>query len=107
MNQAEQNALVPKPSGAVEKAARDAAGFLRFERDRVAATYRGHGHALALGVDPQAFHRGDYRGAQTEFKGKHVPPPPGMVVTVVLASVRLPEKASVPMAPSSISLRQV
>ncbi len=25
------------------------------ERDRLAATYRGHGHALALGVDPQAF----------------------------------------------------
>jgi acetoin:2,6-dichlorophenolindophenol oxidoreductase subunit alpha len=24
------------------------------DRDRVAATYRGHGHALALGVDPQA-----------------------------------------------------
>jgi TPP-dependent pyruvate/acetoin dehydrogenase alpha subunit len=24
------------------------------ERDRVAATYRGHGHALALGVEPQA-----------------------------------------------------
>jgi TPP-dependent pyruvate/acetoin dehydrogenase alpha subunit len=24
------------------------------KRDRVAATYRGHGHALALGVDPQA-----------------------------------------------------
>ena len=24
------------------------------ERDRVAATYRGHGHALAMGVDPQA-----------------------------------------------------
>jgi TPP-dependent pyruvate/acetoin dehydrogenase alpha subunit len=24
------------------------------ERDRVAATYRGHGHAIALGVDPQA-----------------------------------------------------
>src|SRR4051795_5443742 len=24
------------------------------QRDRVAATYRGHGHALALGVDPQA-----------------------------------------------------
>lgn len=24
------------------------------ERDRVAGTYRGHGHALALGVDPQA-----------------------------------------------------
>src|SRR5262245_49482616 len=23
------------------------------ERDRLAATYRGHGHALALGVDPQ------------------------------------------------------
>ena len=23
------------------------------ERDRVAATYRGHGHALALGVDAQ------------------------------------------------------
>jgi TPP-dependent pyruvate/acetoin dehydrogenase alpha subunit len=28
------------------------AGVLE-ERDRVAATYRGHGHALALGVDPQ------------------------------------------------------
>ena len=25
------------------------------ERDRVAGTYRGHGHGLALGVDPQAF----------------------------------------------------
>src|SRR3954452_8591450 len=24
------------------------------DRDRLAATYRGHGHALALGVDPQA-----------------------------------------------------
>ena len=24
------------------------------DSDRVAATYRGHGHALALGVDPQA-----------------------------------------------------
>jgi TPP-dependent pyruvate/acetoin dehydrogenase alpha subunit len=24
------------------------------DRDRIAATYRGHGHALALGVDPQA-----------------------------------------------------
>src|SRR3954470_17993849 len=24
------------------------------DRDRVAATYRGHGHALAIGVDPQA-----------------------------------------------------
>src|SRR5438093_13394600 len=23
------------------------------DRDRLAATYRGHGHALALGVDPQ------------------------------------------------------
>ncbi len=33
-----------------------AVGFasLLEERDRVAATYRGHGHALALGVDPQA-----------------------------------------------------
>jgi TPP-dependent pyruvate/acetoin dehydrogenase alpha subunit len=33
-----------------------ATGFasLLEERDRVAATYRGHGHALALGVDPQA-----------------------------------------------------
>jgi TPP-dependent pyruvate/acetoin dehydrogenase alpha subunit len=32
-----------------------ATGFasLLEERDRVAATYRGHGHALALGVDPQ------------------------------------------------------
>ena len=27
------------------------------ERDRVAATYRGHGHALAVGVDPQAARR--------------------------------------------------
>ena len=27
------------------------------DRDRVAATYRGHGHALALGVDPQQFHQ--------------------------------------------------
>jgi TPP-dependent pyruvate/acetoin dehydrogenase alpha subunit len=25
------------------------------ERDRVAATYRGHGHGIAIGVDPQAF----------------------------------------------------
>jgi acetoin:2,6-dichlorophenolindophenol oxidoreductase subunit alpha len=25
------------------------------DRDRVAATYRGHGHGLALGIDPQAF----------------------------------------------------
>lgn len=25
------------------------------DRDRVAATYRGHGHGLAVGVDPQAF----------------------------------------------------
>src|SRR4029450_11407930 len=24
------------------------------DRDRIAATYRGHGHALAIGVDPQA-----------------------------------------------------
>jgi TPP-dependent pyruvate/acetoin dehydrogenase alpha subunit len=33
-----------------------AVGFasLLEKRDRVAATYRGHGHALALGVDPQA-----------------------------------------------------
>jgi TPP-dependent pyruvate/acetoin dehydrogenase alpha subunit len=33
-----------------------AAGFASVleERDRVAATYRGHGHALALGVEPQA-----------------------------------------------------
>jgi TPP-dependent pyruvate/acetoin dehydrogenase alpha subunit len=33
-----------------------ATGFasLLEDRDRVAATYRGHGHALALGVDPQA-----------------------------------------------------
>jgi acetoin:2,6-dichlorophenolindophenol oxidoreductase subunit alpha len=28
-------------------------GSVLEERDRVAATYRGHGHALALGVDPQ------------------------------------------------------
>ena len=31
------------------------------DRDRVAATYRGHGHALALGVDPQAHPRRDAR----------------------------------------------
>ena len=30
-------------------------------RDRAAATYRGHGHALALGVDPQATPRRDAR----------------------------------------------
>jgi general secretion pathway protein E len=33
----------------------------------------------SLGIEPFAFHRGDFRGAATEFKGKHVPPPPGMV----------------------------
>ena len=31
------------------------------DRDRVAATYRGHGHALALGVDPAAAARRDAR----------------------------------------------
>ncbi len=31
------------------------------DRDRVAATYRGHGHALALGVDPQGLARRDAR----------------------------------------------
>ena len=31
------------------------------ERDRLAATYRGHGHALALGVDPQGAARRDAR----------------------------------------------
>ncbi|HET7759532.1 MAG TPA: thiamine pyrophosphate-dependent enzyme [Gaiellaceae bacterium] len=36
-----------------EAVATGVAGLLE-ERDRVAATYRGHGHALALGVDPQA-----------------------------------------------------
>jgi TPP-dependent pyruvate/acetoin dehydrogenase alpha subunit len=35
-----------------EAVATGVAGLLE-ERDRVAATYRGHGHALALGVDPQ------------------------------------------------------
>lgn len=35
-----------------EAVATGIAGLLE-ERDRVAATYRGHGHALALGVDPQ------------------------------------------------------
>jgi TPP-dependent pyruvate/acetoin dehydrogenase alpha subunit len=35
-----------------EAIATGVAGLLE-ERDRVAATYRGHGHALALGVDPQ------------------------------------------------------
>lgn len=35
-----------------EAVATGVASFLE-ERDRVAATYRGHGHALALGVDPQ------------------------------------------------------
>jgi TPP-dependent pyruvate/acetoin dehydrogenase alpha subunit len=29
-------------------------GSVLTERDRVAATYRGHGHALGIGVDPQA-----------------------------------------------------
>jgi acetoin:2,6-dichlorophenolindophenol oxidoreductase subunit alpha len=29
-------------------------GSVLDERDRVAATYRGHGHALSIGVDPQA-----------------------------------------------------
>ena len=29
-------------------------GSVLTDRDRVAATYRGHGHALAIGVDPQA-----------------------------------------------------
>jgi len=36
-----------------EAVATGVAGLLE-ERDRVAATYRGHGHALALGVEPQA-----------------------------------------------------
>jgi len=36
-----------------EAVATGVAGLLE-ARDRVAATYRGHGHALALGVDPQA-----------------------------------------------------
>src|SRR5438094_27008 len=36
-----------------EAVATGVAGLLE-ERDRVAATYRGHGHALALGVDAQA-----------------------------------------------------
>jgi acetoin:2,6-dichlorophenolindophenol oxidoreductase subunit alpha len=35
-----------------EAVATGVAGLLE-DRDRVAATYRGHGHALALGVDPQ------------------------------------------------------
>ena len=34
---------------------------------------------VSLGIEPVAFLRGDFRGAATEFKGKHVPPPPGMV----------------------------
>jgi len=34
---------------------------------------------VSLGIDPTAFHRGDYRGVATEFKGNHVPPPPGTV----------------------------
>src|SRR6201982_3502605 len=29
-------------------------GSVLTDRDRVAATYRGHGHALGVGVDPQA-----------------------------------------------------
>jgi general secretion pathway protein E len=33
----------------------------------------------SLGVDPGAFFLGELRGAASEFKGKHVPPPPGMV----------------------------
>jgi general secretion pathway protein E len=34
---------------------------------------------VSLGLDPAAFHRGEYRGVETEFKGTHVPPPPGRV----------------------------
>ena len=36
-----------------QEAVATAIASLLGERDRVAATYRGHGHALALGVDPQ------------------------------------------------------
>jgi acetoin:2,6-dichlorophenolindophenol oxidoreductase subunit alpha len=36
-----------------QEAVATAVASLLEERDRVAATYRGHGHALALGVDPQ------------------------------------------------------
>jgi TPP-dependent pyruvate/acetoin dehydrogenase alpha subunit len=36
-----------------QEAVATAIASLLEERDRVAATYRGHGHALALGVDPQ------------------------------------------------------
>ena len=35
------------------------------ERDRLAATYRGHGHALALGVDPQALRHAQCSGRAT------------------------------------------
>jgi TPP-dependent pyruvate/acetoin dehydrogenase alpha subunit len=38
------------------------------ERDRVAATYRGHGHALALGVDPQKL-LDEMLGRQTGING--------------------------------------
>ena len=37
-------------------------------RDRVAATYRGHGHALALGVDPQAL-LAEMLGRETGING--------------------------------------
>ena len=38
----------------VRRGSRSASARASLEgRDRVAATYRGHGHALTLGVDPQ------------------------------------------------------
>jgi acetoin:2,6-dichlorophenolindophenol oxidoreductase subunit alpha len=40
------------------------------ERDRVAATYRGHGHALALGVDPQKL-LDEMLGRETGINGGH------------------------------------
>ena len=48
------------------------------ERDRVAATYRGHGHALALGGDPQTLLGRDEtivvigRGARVELDAVHL-----------------------------------
>jgi len=33
----------------------------------------------SLGVDPPAFFAGQYHGVEVEFKGTHLPPPPGRV----------------------------
>jgi TPP-dependent pyruvate/acetoin dehydrogenase alpha subunit len=48
------------------------------DRDRVAATYRGHGHALALGVDPQGLldeMLGRASARSGSWEGPSPPPP--------------------------------